>query len=289
VLTTIAPRNLSEPETVRRLVRSLREGVCLHEPDGTILDANPALLELFGARTLAELDREDVRELFADSGEKSTVPPAVRGFEIRLRRLDGETRTALVTAYHDRDPVTGDGLRYAIVSDITERKKLETQLLEQALRDPLTGCYNRRYLAQVALSADETTRPWGCIVLDLDEFKSYNDEHGHEEGDRALVTVSRFLMRRTRASEAVVRMGGDEFLLLLPGADRTATEIVADRLRLAASREVVPAFSLGFASREEGESLLGAIDRADQKLLIVKSAGRGPRRRRREAVAIEAM
>lgn len=282
-------RSLSDPETIRAFVHNLREGICVATLSGEILDANPAFLELFGVRSLEELhETEATSGLFTDPDEwerESALLAAdgvVRGFELHVRRPDGEVRTALVTAYRVRDDSTGDVLQHAILVDISERKYLENQLLEQALRDPLTGCYNRRFLTQLALKLEASPDPWGAIVIDLDGFKLLNDEHGHEAGDRELVAISRFLMRRTRADEAVVRLGGDEFLLLLSGASEVTTEAVADRLRLAASREDLAAFSLGWAARDPQESLLSTIDRADQKLLLVKRSDRVPVRRRRE-------
>jgi len=75
---------------------------------------------------------------------------------------------------------------------------------------------------------------WGCIYLDIDHFKQYNDKNGHAEGDAVLVKMARFLMRHVRAEEAVVRVGGDEFLVVLCDSDEDQTEHVVARLSAAA-------------------------------------------------------
>jgi diguanylate cyclase (GGDEF)-like protein len=111
-------------------------------------------------------------------------------------------------------------------------------------------------------------------MVDIDHFKKYNDEFGHEAGDAALNRVARFLMRATRAEESTVRMGGDEFLLLLDGAGAQGTENTSQRLMSRAERELLVRFSLGWASREDGESLDKTIARADQRLLSARGLSR---------------
>jgi diguanylate cyclase (GGDEF)-like protein len=117
-------------------------------------------------------------------------------------------------------------------------------------------------------------------MVDLDYFKQYNDEFGHEAGDAVLNRVARFLMRQTRAEESAVRMGGDEFLLLLDGADATATEFAARRLQATADRELIVPFSMGWAAREDGETLERTIARADQLLLKARGRSRSGERPR---------
>lgn len=265
---------LNDPQALATVLQHLREGICVATADGEVLEANPAFLEFFGAMGVGELGRTAAGQLFAQGGSNDD---AIQGFECDIRRVDGELRTALVKIFPGTEADSGDPISLAIVSDISERKRLENELMsltEQAQRDPLTGCFNRRYLAHFALRAESSLEPWGCIVIDIDKFKVLNDTFGHDEGDRALVRLSRFLIRRTRADEAVVRMGGDEFLLLLAGADDVTTEMVADRLRLAAAKEDLPSFSLGWAARDGEESLLSTIDHADHRLIAVKSADR---------------
>ena len=91
------------------------------------------------------------------------------------------------------------------------------------------------------------TAKCGCVFVDVDHFKQYNDQWGHQEGDEVLRRMARFLMRYVRAEEAVVRIGGDEFVILLHGRDADSTKLVADRLRIEALERAPVPFSLGWA------------------------------------------
>lgn len=271
------PRELSfeDPENLRRFIRSLKEGIYVSTPDGRILEGNPAFFEMFGVTSLEDLGRvpdllvdPQVREKELDVLARDGV---VRDFEFQIRRKNGEIRTVIDTAYACADPATGEEVYHGILIDITERKRLEEQLRDQILRDPLTGCFNRRFLAQFAAFHDPRDASWGCVMADVDGFKLYNDRHGHAAGDAALTRLARFLMRETRAEEVVIRMGGDEFLVVLPGADEAATGAVAERLRTSAGTERLVSFSLGWAARIGREALERTIGRADHRMITVKS------------------
>jgi diguanylate cyclase (GGDEF)-like protein len=118
---------------------------------------------------------------------------------------------------------------------------------------------------------------WGCIFIDIDHFKQYNDRHGHQAGDDVLVKMSRFLMRQVRSEESVVRIGGDEFVILLQGDAGTHTQSVANRLQVAALRTAPVPFSLGWAVREPAETMEKMLGRADANLLEVRVIERAPR------------
>lgn len=280
-------RNLDDTDTLRLLVRNLPVGVYVTTEGGEVLDANPGLLALLGVGSLEDLRglsaegflvggrlaRERQRELLDETG-------TLRERELRLRRPDGAVRTVIDRCYAVRDPQSGELLYHGVLVDITERKLFEQQLKEVTGRDPLTGCFNRRYLAELEQRLLAEGLPWGAIVVDVDDFKRYNDEQGHQAGDEALVKVAHFLMRETRAQDAVVRLGGDEFLVLLVGDHADSTAAIAARLR---EPEHVPApvpFSLGYAGRRPGESLERTIQRADKRLLEVRARERRERRGR---------
>ncbi|MGA7991248.1 MAG: sensor domain-containing diguanylate cyclase [Thermoanaerobaculia bacterium] len=282
---------LDEAETLRGLVRDLREGIYVADRSGNVLDANPAFLEMFGVASLKELRMHWASGLAVDAARRKTAletlhrEGAIRDFEMEIRRVGGEPRTVIDSATRARDPRTGETFTHGILVDITDRKRLEQRLLDQSLRDPLTGCFNRRFLHEFERRHEGSAQPslletWGCIMVDLDYFKQYNDEFGHEAGDAVLNRIARFLMRETRAEESVVRMGGDEFLLLLDGADATATDFAARRLQVTADRELIVPFSTGWAAREEGETLEKTIARADQRLLKSRGQSRSGQRPR---------
>jgi diguanylate cyclase (GGDEF)-like protein/PAS domain S-box-containing protein len=270
-------RSLADPESLREFAKNLGEGIYITTPDGQILDANPAFLETFGVESLADLSGLSAYDLFIDPRQREMElrllerDGRVKEFEFQIKRPDGEVRWVLDTSYVVTDPDTGERFFHGVLVDITGRKQLEGELIDMSTHDALTGCLNRRYLdlLDMEFKSDPTER-WGCIFVDIDFFKRYNDEHGHQAGDRALVRMARFLMRHVRAEEAVVRVGGDEFVIILNGADVARTKRVAERLKNSALKSAPVAFSLGWAARDEGEPLVKLLDRADRGLLNVK-------------------
>lgn len=278
-------RSLEDPETLRLFIQNLREGIYITNDAGEILDANPACLEIFGVSTVDDLRTLRAQDLLADPAQRAQEAELlaregeVREFELVIRRPDGEERTVLDSCHAVRDSETGQMLYHGILIDISGRKQLESRFHEASLRDPLTGCYNRRFLLEVEkrLASFET---WGTIVVDVDNFKEYNDDFGHQKGDEVLMKVSRFLQQNARVEDAVVRMGGDEFLLLLLGASARYVAEVGQRLRLTAAERGVPSFSLGWANRHGAESLERTIDHADRELLQIRLFERRSRQKR---------
>lgn len=270
-------RSLSDPESLREFARNLREGIYITARDGQILDANAAFLEMVGVQSLRDLDTLGASGLFVVPARRDEQMALlerngfVREFEIPLRRPDGQARTVLDTCYLIRDPDTGEAFIHGILIDITARKALEASLVEMSTHDALTGVLNRRYLVEFEekLSADPDLK-FGCIFVDIDHFKIYNDRWGHQQGDEVLRHMARFLMRYVRAEEAVIRVGGDEFIVLLAGAATEETKIVADRLRIEALERAPVPFSLGWAAREPGEAFHRVLDRADQGMMAVR-------------------
>ncbi len=268
-------RSLSDPETLATFARNLGEGIYITTADGQILDANPAFLKIFGVKTLAELKKYRVSDFVDAEVRRAEVrlveqSRSVRDRELQITRPDGAVRTVLDTWYTNTDPETGESIFHGILVDITSRKNLETQLMEQSIRDPLTGCYNRRYLATLYAAERTVNAAWACIYVDIDHFKQYNDIHGHASGDSVLIKMSRFLMRHLRAEEPVVRMGGDEFMVTLFNTELESGEMVAHRLEHAAEEGSPVSFSLGWAARHKGETLEETVNRADRELIKVR-------------------
>ena len=272
-------RSLSDPDTLARFAQNLGEGIYITNEKGEILDANPAFLTIFGVKTLEDLKNYLVSDFVDAEVRRKEVAllereGSIRDRELQIKRPDGATRTVLDTWYTNTDPDTGEHIFHGILVDITNRKTLETRLVEQSIRDPLTGCYNRRHLATLYAAPREEDAKWGCIYADVDHFKQYNDVHGHAAGDSILVKMSRFLMRHVRAEEPVVRMGGDEFLVTLFGTGPKETEMVARRLEKAGEERGPVSFSLGWAVRENQEGLEETVNRADRELIQVRVVGR---------------
>jgi diguanylate cyclase (GGDEF)-like protein len=180
-------------------------------------------------------------------------------------------------------------------ADITARKQLEHQLQqanvllqEQAIRDPLTGLHNRRYLDKILPCelhrAERAGQPVGVIMLDIDHFKRFNDTYGHDAGDTVLRAVGTFLQQHTRGADIACRYGGKELTLVLPGASLAATQQRAEELRAGIQSLGVKhdgqalaqvTISLGVAVfPEHGVSADDIIRAADQALYEAKHSGR---------------
>jgi len=271
--------SLEDGETLREFVRRLSEGIYITNREGRILDANPALLGILGLTSLDDVADLDVGTLWLDPTERDretrllAAHGTVREFELELRRDDGTVRTVLDTCYQVVDPETGETLYHGILVDISQRKELERKLFESSRRDALTGCLNRRFLDEYAARFEPGSTGWGAVVVDVDGFKSYNDRFGHEVGDRVLREVAAFLEEQVRGEDHVVRLGGDEFLVLLTGRDARGVDEVAQRIATAPGLDV--RLSIGWAIRRTEERLDRTIARADQDLIARRAARRG--------------
>jgi diguanylate cyclase (GGDEF)-like protein/PAS domain S-box-containing protein len=280
-------RSLADPETTRELVRNVREGVYITDVQGDILDANPAFLELFGFCSMEEARRHGVKDLVVDLArrqeeiallEKQFV---VRDFELQVKRMDGALLTVLDSCYAVQDRDTGDTLFHGILIDITRHKEMESRLHELTVRDPLTGCFNRRYLAELEAQLDTADGEWGVVLVDINDFREYNDKHGHPAGDAALLQVARYLDRHVRAGDAVFRMGGDEFMILLRENASTATVHIVQRLKEPTAGCPSVSFAIGWAVRKPRENVSQTIHRADRDLILIRVRARGPEDERR--------
>ena len=275
-------RSLDDADSLRSLVKNLREAIYITNARGDILDGNPAFFNLLGVRSIADMQHYGANELVVNPARRLTEIELVeregfaRDFELQLVRPDGVLITVLDTVYAVHDTENDETLYHGILVDITARKRMEDELRQQSMRDPLTGCFNRRYLAELDEEMSPSDSPWGCLFIDIDHFKHYNDTHGHQMGDNTLIRMSRFLMRQVRAEEPVIRVGGDEFVIVLRGASEAQAMRVAERMQASALRTAPVPFSLGWASRQPAENLMGTMNRADQNLLAVRVIERTP-------------
>jgi diguanylate cyclase (GGDEF)-like protein len=155
--------------------------------------------------------------------------------------------------------------------DITTQYIQEQQLQDLATRDPLTRSFNRRYLTDLA---QQQLEAWGCLVFDLDRFKEVNDTQGHARGDAVLVEFVVFLSRFLQGEEVVVRLGGDEFLVFVPGATLERLQALESAYQLHADQAPIR-FSGGCAISRSTETVADTINRADMKLYDRRRRDRG--------------
>jgi diguanylate cyclase (GGDEF)-like protein len=160
---------------------------------------------------------------------------------------------------------------------------LHRRLLDQAIVDPLTGVFNRRHMERCLSDAIERQRrkpaPVSLLVIDVDHFKRINDRFGHAKGDSVLKGIVSLVAKRSRKLDLQFRIGGEEFMLLLPDTQETAAAAVAEQLRasiaeapLVDGRQVT--VSIGVGELHPGESRDSWLKHADDALYAAKKAGR---------------
>lgn len=180
------------------------------------------------------------------------------------------------------EPVA-DGELLLRVAAAGRTKVLQEELVNQAERleamifeDPLTGLANRRFiltqLGALISGARRHARALSVAIIDVDHFKSVNDRYGHAEGDRVLAEVARCMRTNLRAEDQLGRLGGEEFLALLPDTDAPAAAAAAEKLR-ASVAPVGVTVSIGWAAWD-GERPEELLRRADDALYAAKAAGR---------------
>jgi len=209
---------------------------------------------------------------------------------IIIRPLNRLTRGAAEVAAGDLAvdlPVVGSGevgyLTHAFNDMVARLRESRATLERLSVTDGLTGLYNRRHLMERLRNetsrARRTGQPFAVVMLDIDDFKAYNDTYGHLGGDEVLTRVAAVLIASTRQVDCVARYGGEEFLLLLPDTGMASAVEVGERIREAVKAERFAGghvtVSLGVATFPEfGASPEGVIMSADVALYQAKSSGR---------------
>lgn len=288
------------------VIDQLDEAVVVVSPDGTVLDLNPTAVDLLHAVNPAAPTRlvgESAQRLFGDSlttpagGEKEIIVELTaerREFQVRASVLLDRSGRNLGTAYVARDVTDANNhlrrlaaAHAELVRQVETIDRLRGELAELAWRDPLTGLYNRRRVVDEVASmiavGERTGATFAVVLVDIDGFKSVNDEHGHLAGDAALVALARLLEECAPPGALVARWGGDEFFVAVPGADVTSGVAFADDVRRRCELTKVPidgelltrTLSVGVASYPEAGRSLGDLFHAvDRSMYEAKRAGR---------------
>jgi diguanylate cyclase (GGDEF)-like protein len=159
-----------------------------------------------------------------------------------------------------------------------ELAEMHEQAKALSLQDHLTGLGNRRLLEihfeRAFALAHRYEKELALIMLDVDHFKAYNDKHGHQAGDMALVNLAATIGAQLRETDLAFRYGGEEFLLLLPEIGMETCLQVAEKLRLAVAEDTDVTVSMGVASYRPGSTIDGMIRQADKALYQAKLQGR---------------
>jgi diguanylate cyclase (GGDEF)-like protein len=287
-----------------RLVDIMQDAVIALDEQHRVVDINPEAIKLFSL-TGSPIG-QPARRVFAD-WPALAAHPAEGAEASALLRLDA-ARTLQVSSTLLYDPGGEIRGRLIVLRDVSALKRaeqelqaanaqlrdqlaqietLQVELQEQAIRDPLTGLYNRRFLEEMLprelIRARRDGQPLSLIFVDLDHFKLVNDQYGHAAGDQVLRAVSQYLAGAARASDVVCRYGGEEIVVVCPGMPLPVAELRADLWRRDLALQMIDAngvpvgvtVSAGIAGfPTHGDTLEALLAAADGALYAAKARGR---------------
>ncbi len=302
----------------RDIFENAIEGIFQSAPDGHFISVNAAMAHIFGYETpeemIASIGDNIPTRIHADPDRRIEFIRAleqtgmVKQFEAKNRHKDGSLIWTKTSARIIRD-TNGVVLYYeGFVEDITERKRAEEKLKEanklleeqlgqikilrdylreQAIRDPLTGLYNRRYLHDTMereLSrAKREHSPVSVMMIDIDHFKNFNDTYGHQAGDEILITLGSLLRKSVRQGDIACRYGGEEFIIIMLGSNEVDAQHRAEKIRHDFNNlridfdgsELRASISIGVAFYpKHGNNMNEIVKIADAALYEAKQAGR---------------
>ncbi len=287
-----------------RLLACLEEtgtGIGLFDPEDRLRYANAYFRQAYALDAQGDPSWETImRRCHAERRGLLIADPDIDAWlaRVRLRRRQAPHRSFESDLVDGRwmrvsETLHVDGWLLAVTTDITALKVHESvlerardQALHLSITDPLTGLHNRRHVVQrldeLFMNARQLRYPLTLVVIDLDHFKQINDAHGHGVGDEVLVHFARHLERALRPQDLAGRIGGEEFLLVLPNTDRGARQVLARLRDSLAERLPVPTvpgvqtrFSSGVAHARIDDTPASLWTRADRALYRAKSTGRG--------------
>jgi diguanylate cyclase (GGDEF)-like protein len=286
------------------LVEYLDSGVLVLDVQNRVADMNEAARRILGVKEHVALGSPAERflsrypEIWASCQSLNPLNWTLiqwddQYIELRVGPLyRGNTFSGRLVVLYDvsemmRAQIQVQQMNERLTQQLAENEKLQTQLREQAIRDPLTNLYNRRYLEQSLEETLERASQEGSSVsllaLDIDAFKTLNDSHGHGAGDLMLQSLSRLISSCTRSDDVACRLGGDEFVVVLPNMSHSAALKLAEELRATLEQTDVQyrgatlhsTMSVGVSTYPIHERTVdGLLYMADQALYSAKKVGR---------------
>ncbi|HSK87255.1 MAG TPA: histidine kinase N-terminal 7TM domain-containing protein [Anaerolineales bacterium] len=295
------------PVARSHLIENMRDGVMVLDAQNRVVDINPAM-ELFLEKQPAYYLGQNAFEVFDGWLQKTDLlwDEVETRAELKVPKNPPRYLDLRVTPLYDREQLLNG--RLMVFRDMTERKQdekrlryvnerlqaqlieiglLQSKLREQAIRDPLTDLFNRRYLEETLdrelARAGREAYPVCIIMVDLDHFKQTNDTYGHDAGDQVLRALANTLAEQSRRGDFACRYGGEEFVIVMPNiSERTASERARKLRRRLKSLQIpyechnlTTTISMGIACYPtNGETRQALLRAADKAMYAAKKAGR---------------
>jgi diguanylate cyclase (GGDEF)-like protein len=296
-LITDIVRRSDELQVLRDAIENIEQGIVLIDEALVVRFANKKAREYWGLtleQCHSRMSLVDYITHVKQAGLYSVPEDAIEDYVIKRVTMiksgdqtpfdipvtGGRTIRAQCTALAEG----GRMLSYTEVSDLVDRAEQQEKL---ATTDVLTGLYNRRQFMRIAEAEWDRfkryQRNFSLIYFDIDNFKAINDRLGHDAGDRAIMRVAEVCSRQKRGSDILARMGGDEFVVLMPETGQETAHAFAERLRCAVSSEPLDVdgiaidltVSIGVAVTDAGlDGIKALLKIADARLYLAKKEGR---------------
>jgi diguanylate cyclase (GGDEF)-like protein/PAS domain S-box-containing protein len=228
-------------EKYRELVNNVKIGIFRATPAGKFLEVNPSVVEMFGYTSAKMFLKVKTAYLYENPDDRLQLMKELeendltRNKEFMMKKKNGTSFWASLTSTAVRDS-SGRIIYYdAVLEDISERKHLEEEVKRLSITDELTGMYNRRHFNQNLPIEIQNAERWrsalSLIMIDVDDFKEYNDKYLHLEGDEVLKQTAQVISSIIRKeTDWASRFGGDEFIIILPGLSTTQAAKVGERI-----------------------------------------------------------
>jgi diguanylate cyclase (GGDEF)-like protein/PAS domain S-box-containing protein len=265
-----------------RMADNIQDGLIILE-EGELTFYNNRVCEIFGY-SQEEFGKKNLWDLLSpeEHGAMRRMVDAERNASTFQRELGiwvvqkKGARRYIQARFSVNQPKDSRRSQYVIMTDITERKQREDELQYLSFHDALTGLYNRAYFEESMARLERGRQyPVSAIMADVDGLKQVNDTQGHAAGDELLGRAAHALRSVFRAEDMVARIGGDEFVALLPQTDAARVEMVIPRIRDSVSNHQPLSLSIGAASTDApGSSIAQLVKLADHRMYAEKTAKR---------------
>jgi diguanylate cyclase (GGDEF)-like protein/PAS domain S-box-containing protein len=277
-----------ERDKLTTLILSAHDGMVVTDRHGGIVLMNPSAIEIL-KKNADDIVLNGFNHLF---GDPETMRRAIEEEGYIEIKIDERALQILASTIRNHEgEVIGSA---ALIRDVTTEKNLQNELRQLSISDALTGLFNRRHLDTCLARELDRSKRYGheisILMFDVDYFKRFNDDHGHEQGDRILQSIANTVRGVIRKIDIPCRYGGEEFLIILPETSFESAMAVAERIRAAVEADSVDdkrvTISIGVATYPwvMANTHLQFIEAADKALYEAKQAGRNCLRSAQAAV-----